>query len=229
MGTAVSVRARIGKPTALVVRGGWDGHCPVETTDSFLPFLETSGFELVVSDSLDVYADAELMERTDLVLQCWTMGTITDQQLAGLRGAVESGTGFAGWHGGIVDAFRSSPDYLQMCGGQFACHPGNFVDHTVEVVAGRSDHPIVAGFSSVSLNTEQYWVLTDPYSDVLATTTVPSRLGDPWGQPVTSPAVWARQWGAGRVFVCTVGHKLEDLAVPEIRGIIERGLVWAAR
>ena len=220
---------QVTKRTALVVRGGWDGHCPVETTDSFLPFLERSDFELVVSDSLDVYTDADLMARADVILQCWTMGTISEEQVKGLRAAVEAGTGFGGWHGGVVDAFRSATDYLQMCGGQFACHPGNFVDYTVEVVPGRADHPIVAGFSTVSLNTEQYWLLTDPYSDVLATTTVPSRPGDPWGDPVTSPAVWTRQWGAGRVFICMVGHKQEDLDVPEIRGIIERGLLWASR
>ena len=28
---------------ALVVRGGWDGHMPVETTNVFIPFLEEHG------------------------------------------------------------------------------------------------------------------------------------------------------------------------------------------
>ena len=32
---------------ALVVRGGWEGHDPTGTTDSFVPFLERSGFEVV--------------------------------------------------------------------------------------------------------------------------------------------------------------------------------------
>jgi type 1 glutamine amidotransferase len=221
--------AELRKLTALVVRGGWEGHCPVETTDSFLPFLEKSGYETVISDTLDIYLDAGLMARTDLILQCWTMGTITAQQLAALRAAVEGGTGFAGWHGGIADAFRSSTDYLHMVGGQFACHPRNFVDHTVEVVPERADHPIVAGLSRVTLHTEQYWVLTDSRNDVLVTTTVAALPGDPWTEPVVSPAVWTRTWGAGRIFVCTVGHKQEDLDVPEIRTIIERGLTWASR
>ena len=38
---------------ALVVRGGWDGHVPVEATDRFLPYLKEIGFEVEVSDSLD--------------------------------------------------------------------------------------------------------------------------------------------------------------------------------
>ena len=29
---------------ALVVRGGWEGHSPVEITDLFLPFLKEQGF-----------------------------------------------------------------------------------------------------------------------------------------------------------------------------------------
>ena len=33
----------------------------------------------------------------------------------------------------------------------------------------------------------------------------------------------------GRVFVCTPGHGLEDLDLPQVRTIIERGLLWASR
>lgn len=34
---------------ALVVRGGWDGHMPVETTNVFIPFLQQHGFSDPVS------------------------------------------------------------------------------------------------------------------------------------------------------------------------------------
>ena len=215
--------------TALVVRGGWDGHQPVDATDSFLPFLKESGFETVVSDSLDSYADDGLMQRADLIVQCWTMGVIEPRQLHGLRGAIEAGAGFAGWHGGIVDSFRNSADYLHLMGGQFACHPRGFVDYTVEVVPARADHPIVAGIGTFAVHTEQYWVLSDVHNEVLATTTHPARPDDPWAEPVVAPAVWTRDWGAGRIFVCTVGHRLADLNVPSVRTVIERGMLWASR
>jgi type 1 glutamine amidotransferase len=214
---------------ALVVRGGWEGHSPVGTTDSFLPFLERSGFRTTVSDSLDSYADADLMARTDLIVQCWTMGTITREQLTGLTGAVAAGTGLAGWHGGIADSFRNSSDYLHLIGGQFACHPRGFVDYRVDIVPEHAGHPIVAGLPELAVHTEQYWVLADTHNEVLATTTVPSLPGDPWAEPVVSPAVWTRRWGSGRVFVCTVGHRLEDLDAPGIRTLVERGMTWAAR
>jgi type 1 glutamine amidotransferase len=103
------------------------------------------------------------------------------------------------------------------------------VDYAVEVVPERADHEIVAGLSRWALHTEQYWVLTDELNDVLATTTFEARGDTPWRERLTCPAVWTRQWGEGRVFVSTVGHKLDDLDHPDVRRLTERGLLWASR
>lgn len=207
---------------ALVVRGGWPGHSPVEATDAFLPFLRASGFAVDVSDTLEVYDSA--LPAYDLVVQCWSDGELTDEQFGYLEAAVRSGTGLAGWHGGLVDAFRHSRGYMRLVGGQFVAHPGDFVEHRVDVV---STHPVVAGLSGFAVRTEQYWVLTDGLNDVHATTTFAGE--DPWHAPLTVPAVWTRRWGAGRVFACTLGHAPADLAVPQVRTMVERGLLWAAR
>lgn len=227
---------------ALIVRGGWTGHEPVETTDSFLPFLAEHGYEVRVEESTAVYADADYLASVDVVVQTVTMSTIEAEELSGLIAAVAAGTGLAGWHGGIADSFRNSSDYLQLIGGQFATHPpkapraelageaaDNFLRHTIDIVPERADHPIVAGISDFELTTEQYWVLSDEYNDVLATTTLAARNFDPWHRPVTCPAVWTRQWGAGRVFVSTPGHELAVVDDPNVRTIIERGILWASR
>jgi type 1 glutamine amidotransferase len=221
----------------LVVRGGWAGHAPVACTDSFLPFLRKHEFEVEIAEDLAVYEDAARMAATDLVVQCWSIGQLSDDQARGLAAAVRAGTGLAGWHGGIVAAFHSLP-YLLLTGGRFVYHPPGFVAHELTVVSGQEQHPIMVGISRIPLDTEKYWVLTDPLCDVLATVTFPpDQPGDaqdggeitPWRREVTVPAVWTRQWGSGRVFVSTVGHRLADLDVPEIRVITERGLLWAAR
>jgi type 1 glutamine amidotransferase len=232
-----------------VVRGGWDGHVPIEATELFLPFLRDHGFAVEVHDSLDVYTDEARMSAADLVVQCWSLGELSREQLAGLSAAVRAGTGLAGWHGGIVAAFLGREGYHHLTGGVFVHHPDGFVDHELTVLPDRADHEIVAGIDRVALHTEKYWVLTDPYIDVLATVTFDAdppadpgasagasthggeatEGGTPWREPVTLPAVWTRHWGAGRVFVSTVGHKLDDLTVPQIRAITERGLLWAAR
>lgn len=226
---------------ALVVRGGWDGHHPVEATDLFLPFLEENGFEVVVEASPEVYADEAVMRGTDLVLQCMTMSEASHEAVQGLRAAVRRGTGLAGWHGGIADSYRASSDYLQLVGGQFATHPSrapeecgggesdNFLEHEITFTELGRAHPVTAGLADFTLTTEQYWVLHDDLIDVLATTTHPVRPFHPWHRPVVSPAVWTRHWGEGRVFVATPGHSLDVLEDPTVTTIIERGILWASR
>ena len=226
---------------ALVVRGGWDGHHPVEATDLYIPFLEASGFAVRIEDSPEIYTDAALMAGTDLVLQCVTMADASREAIAGLRAAVSAGVGLGGWHGGIADSYRRDADYLQLIGGQFATHPSkspdqctgdqsdNYLPYTVEMTELGHEHEITAGIGDFELTTEQYWVLHDDLSDVLATTTHPTQPYHPWHRPITSPAIWTRLWGAGRVFVATPGHSVDVLENPNVRTIIERGLLWAAR
>lgn len=226
---------------ALIVRGGWDGHEPEQTTDSFIPFLRKNGFEVRVESSPAVYLEQDYLDAVDLIIQINTMSTIEQAELAGLQRAVLAGTGFAGWHGGIADAYRNSADYLHMVGGQFAHHAGadpaervgdqldDYIPYTVHITDLGRTHPITAGIADFDLVTEQYWVLSDEYNDVLATTTQEVRPWDAWHRPVTAPAIWVREWGAGRVFVSAPGHKLEVLQDPNVRTIIKRGLLWAAR
>ena len=226
---------------ALVVRGGWDGHAPVAATELFLPFLGANGFEVRVEESPEIYADADELKHTDLIVQCVTMSELSKPALTGLIAAVANGTGMAGWHGGIADSFRNSSDYLHLIGGQFATHPGrepelrvdaqedNFLPYRVEFTDLGRCHPITAGLNDFDLETEQYWVLHDDLIDVLATTTHPTQPWHPWHRPVTSPVVWTRNWGRGRIVVATPGHSVDVLQNPNVRSIIERGMLWASR
>nr|WP_174240053.1 ThuA domain-containing protein [Clavibacter michiganensis] len=214
---------------------------PVETTGLFIPFLEENGFEVRVEEGSAVYADADVMAATDLIVQANTMTTIEPEEMAGLYAAVVAGTGMAGWHGGIADSYRNTADYLHMIGGQFAHHAGkdpaertgeqsdNYIPYTVEMTELGRTHEITQGIADFDLVTEQYWILSDEYNDVLATTTQTVRPWDPWHRPVTAPAIWTRQWGEGRIFVSAPGHRIEVVEDPNVRTIIERGLLWAAR
>ncbi|MEU3982323.1 ThuA domain-containing protein [Streptomyces sp. NPDC026672] len=139
---------------ALVVRGGWDGHQPVAISDGFVRFLKEQGFVVETSEDLTVYEDAERLAATDLVVQCWTMGTITPRQRDNLAAAVRAGTGLAGWHGGIVDCFHDHGYHL-LTGGKFVMHPPGHLDHGYEIVPERAGHPVVAGLDDFTLPSEQ--------------------------------------------------------------------------
>jgi type 1 glutamine amidotransferase len=215
--------------TALVVRGGWEGHAPVETTELFIPGLVDAGFSVSVADDLDVYLDAALLARTDLIVQCWSQGELTDAQGAGLLAAVRAGTGFAGWHGGVVGTFIANSAYLRMVGGLFLFHPDRFLEYEVVIEPGRVAHPIVAGLGDFTVDTEQYWMLSDSMNDVLATTSFTPSAGEHGPGHVEMPVVWTRRWGAGRIFFSAIGHRVEDLRQPAVHELTTRGLVWAAR
>ena len=209
---------------ALLVRGGWAGHDPVNTTDRYAKFLTAESFEVSTSDSLDVYLDD--LSGVDLIVQCWTMGTIGDDQLAGLVEAVRAGTGLAGWHGGIVDAFRDRTEYHLVTGGQFVYHPREFVTYPVDIV---SQHPVVAGLGTFEVHSEQYYLHADPGNEVLATTEFLPDPDRPELGTATMPVTWLRRHGAGRVFVTTIGHRMADLELPAVDEMIRRGLLWATR
>jgi uncharacterized protein len=211
---------------ALVVRGGWEGHAPAAATDRYVPVLKEAGFDVTVSDSLDSYLDAERLAATDLIVQCWTMGTITGEQAAGLSRAVRGGTGFAGWHGGIVDSFRGNTSYSLITGGQFLHHPRGFVRYSVRPV---SAHPVVAGIGPFTVDTEQYYVHVAPGNEVHAVTDFVADPEYPDLAGVVMPVTWTRRWGDGRVFVTTIGHQLPDLEVPEVDSMVRAGMAWATR
>ena len=212
--------------SALFVWGGWDGHEPKQCVDIFAPLLQEQGYEVEISDTLDAYLDQDRMRSLSLVVQVWTMGTLTDAQQRGLAQAVAGGVGLAGWHGGLGDSFRTNVDYQFMVGGQWVAHPGGVIEYEVNII--DHDDPITAGLKDFHVESEQYYMHVDPSNEVLATTTF-SGAHVPWIAGVTIPVVWKRRWGQGRIFYCSVGHVAKDFDVPEAREIVRRGMLWASR
>ena len=212
--------------SVLMVWGGWDGHEPKQCVDVFAPILEAEGFKVEISNALDACLDDAKMKSLSLVVPCWTMGTISNEQEKGLLDAVHSGVGIAGWHGGMCDSFRNNTNYQWMTGGQWVAHPGGGVEYEVNIV--NHNDPITKGIADFRMKSEQYYLHVDPSNEVLATTAF-SGIDAPWTAGCVMPVVWRRRWGQGRVFYCSLGHVAKDFDVPECREIMRRGMLWAAR
>lgn len=210
----------------LIVWGGWNGHEPRQCVDIFAPWLEENGFDVTISDSLGIYTDKEFMQSLDVIIQVWTMGTITGAQERGLLTAVRDyGVGLAGWHGGLGDAFRNNTEYQFMVGGQWVAHPGGVIDYTVNII--NHDDPVTKGINDFKMHSEQYYMHIDPNTKVLATTTFGDKYA-PWINGAVMPVVWKKMYGKGRVFYSSLGHVAADFKVPEALEIMKRGILWAS-
>ena len=213
----------------LILNGGWDGHQPDLVSKRFAKIMEKNGYQVEISETLDVLKDLDKLMGLDLVISCWTMGEVEQEYIVNLSKAVGSGVGLAGCHGGMCDAFRNNTEWQFMTGGQWVSHPGgDGVEYTVHINKGSS--PIVEGLEDFEVSSEHYYLHVDPANEVLATTRFPSvNYYNISNKPVDMPVVWTKFWGNGRVFYNSLGHH-DDVfdKSPNAEILMERGMLWAA-
>lgn len=203
--------------------GGWNGHSPKESAELIASKLHGKGAETTLDDKLDKLNDPQFLEKQDLIIPVWTMGTLSSEQSKNLSETVKNGCGFAGFHGGMLDSFRGNLEYEWMTGGIFTGHP--YVGKYKVDIRDCND-PIVAGMGkSFEYESEQYYMLTDPGNKVLATTVYKLE-----GKDVTMPVIWTKNWGKGKVFYSALGHTFEELMKnPAVLDMTIRGMLWSAR
>jgi len=230
---------------AVLLVGGWQGHKPTDFAQWCSDLLMADGYDVEIYDTLVPLEQPETLSDVNVIIPIWSsarsshqpeFGNMTKKQEDGLLKLVASGCGLAGWHGHMGDAFRDRPTYHFLIGGQFVAHPPGWPDNPIpsddfvsyDVTITRPNDPIVKGIKSFELFSEQYFMLTDASNEVLATTTF---SGDHlwWIEGTVVPVVWKRRWDKGRIFYCSIGHRLEDLKVPDVTEIVKRGISWAAR
>jgi type 1 glutamine amidotransferase len=211
---------------ALIVWGGWAGHEPEQCAHIVSNLLQEAGFKTYLENTTEAFADPGIAELS-LIVPIFTMSKIEKEELDSLTRAVQGGVGLAGYHGGMGDAFREAVEYQFMVGGQWVAHPGNIIDYTVDIT--KPDDPIMQGLPrQFAYRSEQYYMHVDPSNDVLATTRFNGEHAF-WIDGVVMPVVWKRHHGKGRVFYSSLGHVAREFERPEMREILRRGMLWAAR
>jgi uncharacterized protein len=213
---------------ALVTWGGWEGHEPDKVAALSRAILEADGMAVTVTDSLACFDDVETLRTYDLIVPVWTMSELSREAAANVSEAVSAGTGLAGCHGGMCDAFRANVLWQAMTGGNWVAHPGgDGIDYTVTII--DRDHDLTRGIDDFDVKSEQYYLHTDPANHVLATTRFPTVTWhhSPNG-PVDMPVAWTRRWGMGRVYYNSLGHKANVIATGPAHEMLKRGLIWAS-
>lgn len=210
---------------ALVVWGGMELHTPERSANVVRELLEAEGFAVTVTPDYDALG-AEDVGDNALVVPVLTAGVLEPEKMGRLIAAIQAGTGLAGFHMGLATSFRDSTPFRYAASCYWVSHPGNIITYRVDVT--RGDHPIMAGIESFEHTSEQYYLNYDPAIEVLATTTFSGEF-HPWRRDVVMPVVFTTMHGQGRVFYSSLGHVADELALPPVREILRRGLLWAAR
>ncbi len=212
----------------LVTWGGWDGHQPDLVAALFAGWLREAGVAVEVHDTLSCFDDPARVTEFDLIVPVWTMSEIAKEQALNVSAAVAAGTGLAGCHGGMCDAFRANVDWQFMTGAQWVAHPGNDgVEYGVRITSG---HEVVAGLPDFGVRTEQYYLHVDPAVQVHAVCDFPVVEGPhSVNGAVAMPVVFTKGWGKGRVYYNALGHQANviDHGVPA--EMLKRGMLWAMR
>lgn len=212
---------------ALIVYGGWEGHDPKGLANLFSNVLKEENFEVTLSDTLAVFL--EDLTVYDLIVPIWTMGALPDGAETNVCAAVAKGTGLAGCHGGMCDAFRNSTEWQFMTGAQWVAHPGGDTV-TYEVNMNKaSSSPLIDGITDFSITSEQYYIHVDPAVDVLATTTFTFPGNHSANGNATLPVAFTKRWGDGKIYYNSLGHSAKTFEIPEALEMMRRGFLWAAR
>lgn len=211
--------------TALVVWGGLELHEPEAGAHVIRDMLEPEGFAVTVSNDYAALGAPDIGSY-DLIVPQVTSGEIDRETSIRFEEAVRAGSGLAGFHHGLATSFPGNMRFRFMAGVTFASHPGNIITYRVDPVG---NDPIIAGIGSFEHVSEQYYLHVDPAAtEVLATTTFSGEHAE-WRRGTVMPQVIKSSYGKARVFYTALGHQAAELEKPEIRTILKRGLLWAAR
>ena len=203
---------RWGKETGL-----WDTYIRTDT-------------QLVTKKKLD--ANAKNLDYFDAVV-FYTTGELDmdDQQKKDLLAFVhDDGKGFIGVHSAI-DTFYKWPEYGEMVGGYFNDHPWGVFDAPV-VVEDPSFPAMKSLAPAFTLRDEMYQVKDFSRDRVRVLAHLDANKLD-----LKNPRVhrtdrdfalaWARDYGKGRVFYSTFGHREETWDRPDIQKMYTEAIKWA--
>ena len=182
---------------------------------------KTGAFEAILSEDVAMFAPGKLAE-FDAVCFNNTTGELFEDPVMkkALLDWVKAGRGVVGIHA-ATDCFYKWPEFGEMMGGYFDGHPWN---ETVTVKIDEPKHPINAAFEGQPFEVaDEIYQFRDPYSrealrvllslDTAKTNMKKDGIKRTDGDFAVS---WVRNYGKGRVFFCSLGHRDEVFWDPKI-------------
>lgn len=233
------------KPRKILVFAVTKGfrHASIPTGKLALDLMgeKTGAFEAVVSDDLANFEPGTIDQFDAVVFLNTTQNVFADapkekqeQLKASLMNFVKGGKGFVGIHA-ATDTFYNWGEYGEMINGYFDGHPwGAGTRVHVSVEPGKEDHLLARMFEGQPLEfEEEIYQLKDPYDSSAVDMLL--RLDREKSDEVKGikrtdndfGVAWAREWGEGRVFYCSLGHNHHIYWHPKVLRHYLAGIQWA--
>ena len=199
---------------------------------------KTGAFEAVISDDLSNFEPGKIDQFDAIIFLSTTQDVFKDSDKPevlqkSLMGFIKGGKGFVGIHA-ATDTFYNWPEYGEMINGYFDGHPwGAGTRVHIYVEPGKAAHPLVAMFEGEPMEfKEEIYQFKDPYDSKKVEMLL--RLDPAKSDKVKAKrkdndygVAWARHWGDGRVFYCSLGHNHEIYWNPKILSHYLAGIQWA--
>ncbi len=195
----------------------WDTYIRTDTQLITKKRLQGNAKNLDFFDAVVFYTTGEL--------------AMDDEQKAALLSFVrDDGKGFLGAHSAI-DTFYKWPEYGEMIGGYFDLHPWN--QFQAPVIVEDRDHPATRHFTPSFLILDEIYQVKDYSRDRVRVLMRldPSKINlQQRGVKRTDgdfAVTWIRNYGKGRVFYSTFGHREDAWDRPDVQKMWLEAVKWS--
>ncbi len=200
-----------------------EGNGPIGGGDKMVSLDFINNFGKNISE-VTVVSDPPL-EPTSGEMKAW----MQPHQGKAVRDFVENGGSALFFHN-VTDVGSSNTDFRHVLGAAYAGHPPI---RTFKVKVKKSDHPIMEGITDFVVTDEQHYMEYDKDPEHILMESVNedglrySYKGKDMG--TTAPAVWAYEYGKGRVCYLEPGHLLTAHWNPMYRKLKQNAVRWLLR
>ncbi|MGL6076502.1 MAG: ThuA domain-containing protein [Fimbriiglobus sp.] len=173
--------------------------------------------------------NAETLKKYDCVLFFTTGDPVTGDELKELLDWVKAGGAFAGTHC-ATDTLFKNPEYGDMIGAYFRTHPAGY--QKVKLKFEDPKHPAATGFEANQVYEDEIYIFRDqPYSrDKLHIIFSAQEFNPGKSEPRKDQDYaisWCKEYGKGKVFYTSLGHKKDVWKDPKFQAHLFGGLKWS--
>lgn len=151
-----------------------------------------------------------------------TSGNLPLPDREGFLNWIRSGKGFTGFHA-ATDTLGNFPGYVEMIGGLFRTHHEQV---EVEALIEDAHHPATRHFTGPFRVFDEIYLFRDFHrAKVRGLLTMDKHPNH--GYPGDFPIAWCKDYGQGRVFYSSLGHRVDVVQRPDIQAHFLGGILWS--